>query len=135
VKLVEINWNPTDRQLRQFGAISALALPAMGRLWGGSAAFVVGLATVGASMFVCGWFRPQSLKPLFLGMTIVAIPIGMVFGELTMLAIYFVVFLPIGLAFRITGRDSLQLKRDRIATTYWQSKKQPAGVASYFRQS
>ena len=35
MKLVEINWNPTDRQLRQFGMIALVALPALGWLWSG----------------------------------------------------------------------------------------------------
>lgn len=135
MKLVEINWNPTDRQLRQFGAISVVALPGVAWYWRGSPAVVVGLAASSVAMAAVGWFRPQALKPLFLGLTIVAIPIGIVVGELAMLSIYFAVFLPIGLAFRFAGRDSLQLKRDPKAATYWQPKPQPTGVASYYRQS
>ncbi len=135
MKLVEINWNPTDRQLRQFGAISALVLPGIARFWGGSRALVIGLAAIGIAMAVVGWFWPRGLKPLFVGLTIVAIPIGMIVGELALLAIYFFVFLPIGLAFRFAGRDSLLLKRDRNATTHWQPKPQPVDVASYYRQS
>lgn len=135
MKLVEINWNPTDRQLRQFGAISFVALPGIARSWGGSPAVVVGLAAFGAAIAAIGWFRPQALKTLFVGLTIVAIPIGMIVGELAMLAIFFAVFLPIGLAFRLACRDSLRLKHDPKASTYWQAKRQPAGVAGYYRQS
>lgn len=135
MKFVEINWNPSDRQLRQFGAISAVALPAIAWFWGGGQAIIMAGAVIGLAMAVTGWFRPRSIKLIFVGLTIVAIPIGIVVGELAMLAIYFLVFLPIGLAFRIVGRDNLQLRTDRTAITYWQSKKQPAGAASYYRQS
>jgi hypothetical protein len=87
VKLVEINWDPTDRQLRQFGAISVVAFPGIAWLWGGSQAWIVPLAATGVAMAVCGWFRPRLLRPFFLGITIAAIPIGLVVGELAMLTI------------------------------------------------
>ena len=40
MKLIEINWQPTDRQLRQFGVICLVALPALGWLWGGGTTIV-----------------------------------------------------------------------------------------------
>jgi hypothetical protein len=135
VKLVEINWNPTDRQLRQFGAISTVLLPIVGLSWGASPVYSWALAGLGATLAVVGWFYPRALKHLFVALTVATIPIGRVVGELAMLAIYLVVFLPIGLAFRLMRRDGLQLKFDRQAATYWQPKKQAAGVAGYYRQS
>jgi hypothetical protein len=56
-------------------------------------------------------------------------------GELAMLLIYFGVFLPIGLLFRAAGRDALQRRFDPSQNSYWQAKKQPHDIASYFRQS
>ena len=46
----------------------------------------------------------------------------------------FSVVVPVGLAFRLFGRDPLQLKMDRHSSTYWQPKKQPRDVRSYFRR-
>lgn len=134
MKLVEINWNPTDRQLRQFGALAALFLPGLAWIWGGSRTTIGWLLAFGLAVAAVGWIRPRVLKPLFVGMTLAAIPLGMVVGEVAMLTIYFAVFLPIGLVFRIKGRDNLRLKRERSATTYWAPKRQPTGVGSYYRQ-
>ena len=134
MKLVEINWSPTDRQLRQFGALAAVFLPGLTWLWGGSRTTIGWLLALGLAAAAVGWIRPRTLKPVFVGMTLAAIPIGVVVGELAMLAIYFAVFLPIGLVFRLMGRDNLRLKRERNATTYWLSKRQSAGVGSYYRQ-
>jgi hypothetical protein len=78
---------------------------------------------------------PSVLKPVFLALTIVATPIGMVIGELAMLTIYLGVFLPFGLVFRIAKRDSLELRLDQSKDSYWQAKKQPVNIASYYRQS
>lgn len=135
MKLVEVNWNPTNRQLRQFGLICLFALPLISWLWGGGSQVVIGLGAIGLGLALAGAVFPAILKPVFLALTIVTTPIGVVLGEAAMLSIYFGVFLPIGLVFRLMGRDGLQLKRDPEASTYWQSKTPPRDVASYYRQS
>lgn len=133
--LVEVNWKPTGRQLRQFGVISLVALPLLGWLWGGGAQVVAALAAVGLAIAVIGLAVPAAIRPVYLAMTLVAVPIGIVLGELAMLLIYFGLFLPIGLVFRLVRRDALERKLDRSAPSYWRLKKQPRGPASYFRQS
>lgn len=135
MKLVEINWQPTDRQLRQFGGICSVALPAVAWLWGASLNVVAILATIGLAIALVGMIAPRALKYLFLGLSLVATPIGVVVGEVAMLVIYFGCFLPIGLVFRVLRRDALRLRLDRNATSYWESKKQPTKLASYYRQS
>ncbi|MEQ9407222.1 MAG: hypothetical protein RIK87_05825 [Fuerstiella sp.] len=135
MKLIEFNLQPTDRQLRQFGLIFLVAAPALAWLWGANTTTITTLALVGLLLAVVAIASPTVLKPLFLALTIVATPIGMVIGELAMLTIYFLLFLPFGLAFRISKRDSLQLRIDKNKDTYWQPKKQPVEIASYYRQS
>ena len=93
MKLVEIDWHPTNRQLRQFGGLCLFALPGIAWLWGGTT-------------------------------TVIAT-----------LCVFFGVFLPIGLAFRLMGRDALQLKMARDTTTYWRSKPKPPHAGSYYRQT
>ena len=135
MKLVEINWKPTDRQLRQFGAICLVALPVIGWFWSANITAIGILAGVGLLLAVGGWIWPQILKPIFLGLSLVATPIGMVVGELAMLFIYYAVFLPFGLVFRAIDRDALQMRVQRGSKTYWQPKKQATSAASYYRQS
>jgi hypothetical protein len=135
MKLVEINWNPTNRQLRQFGLICLVALPLLGWLWGGANPRVLGvLAGIGFILAAAGLFCAPTLKPIFLGLTILVLPIGLVVGELSMLLIFFGVFLPIGFVFRLLNRDRLQLDFDTAARTYWEEKPQPKSVAGYYRQ-
>ena len=134
MRLIEINWNPSNRQLRQFGVVCLFALPLLGWLWGGGPTVVIA-AAAGLLLAVAGMARPKMVKPAFLALTLVAAPVGIVIGEAAMLSIYFGVFLPIGLVFRMMNRDGLQLKFDRRAKTYWQPRKQPRDAASYFRQS
>jgi hypothetical protein len=75
------------------------------------------------------------LKPIFIGATLIAYPLGLVIGEVLMLSIYFLLFTPLALVFRVVGRDGLQRKINRDATTYWTEKKAPKDAESYFRQS
>jgi len=135
MKLVEINWRPSDHQLQQFGVICFFALPAIAWFWGASVSVIVTLATIGLAIALVGMIAPPALKHLFLSLSLVTTPIGVVVGELVMLAIYLGCFLPIGIVFRVLGRDALRLKLDRNATSYWESKKQPTSLASYFLQS
>ena len=133
--LVELNWSPSDRQLRQFAVACMIALPALGWLWGLSSPSVLVLGISGLVLVGAGMAFPKFLKPVFVFLMLVTSPIGIVVGELALLLIYFGVFLPFSLAFRIIGRDALQLKRPRSAESHWQPRKQPAEIRSYYRQS
>jgi hypothetical protein len=144
MKLIEINWKPEDRQLRQFGAMALVGLPLAGWLfsgrpwseWSQTQINVVGaLAAVGAAMAVVGWVRPHLLKYIFLAAMLISLPIGLVLSELILIVIYFGVFTPVALIFRLIGRDALERKIDRQRASYWTPKQQPAGVESYLRQS
>ena len=50
---------------------------------------------------------------MFLGLGLVSVPVGMVVGEFAMLFVYGIAVLPIGLVFRLVGRDPLQRGFDR----------------------
>ncbi len=135
MKLIEINLQPSDRQVRQFAFICAIVLPLLGWLWGGDTPLIATLAVVGAAVALAGLIKPSLVKPLFLTLTFLTAPIGMVVGEVAMLIIFFGVFCPIGLVFRIAKRDALKLSIDPAKKSYWEEKKSPAKVSSYFRQS
>jgi len=132
--LVEFNWKPTDRQLRQFGIVSTFALPLVGWFWSAPSKTVGILALVGLVVGAVGWIRPQLLKPIFISLAVVATPIGMVVSELMMVLIYGFVFVPMGLWFRVLGRDAMNRKTEP-KNSYWESVKKNPSVAHYYRQS
>ncbi len=101
---IKILWNPTRRQLRQFGLTALVALPALAWLWSrGSGSIVLAAALAGAAIAALGFVWPQGLRPLFVGLSLLAWPIGVVVHELCLLVIYYVVFVPLGLVFRCMG--------------------------------
>ena len=142
--LVQLNTDPTQLQLRQFGVTSLVALPVLAWLIAGRPAFWSGepvgapvwiAGTVGLSLAILGFVKEQWLKPFFIGLSFVTYPIGLVVGELVTFVVFFLVFTPVAIFFRIIGRDALELTIDRDSATYWKPKKQPRDVKSYFRQS
>lgn len=135
MSLIEIQWNPADRQVRQFAAICLVSLPFIAWWWSASVPWLVGLGAFGAALLAIAWVQPRLVKPLFVACTLLTAPIGLVIGELALFLIYATVFCPLGILFRIIRRDALRRSIDRDRASYWQVKEQPKSVASYYRQS
>lgn len=142
MKLIEFNRDPTDHQLKQFGIAALLFLPFIGWLAMGKPRSLEAtnlpllgqLALIGVLWAVLAFTRPKLLRPVFLGASLLTLPIGLVVGEAVLLLIFFGLFAPLGLVFRLIGRDALQRRLDRGAKTYWQSKSQPENASRYYRQ-
>jgi hypothetical protein len=77
---------------------------------------------------------PRGLCPLVVALNVLAWPLTLLLNDAVLLFAFYLVIVPVGLLFRLVGRDVLQLKIDRGAATYWQPKKRPFDVRSYFRR-
>jgi len=120
--MIEINFKPSPKELRTFGIAFLVACGLVGALL----AWRFGL---GAPSYVL-W----ALAPVGGLLAIVAWPIGMVVGTVLLAAVYYLLITPLGLAFRLLGKDPMQRRFDRAATTYWIERRQAASVERYFRQ-
>jgi hypothetical protein len=133
----DIQFDPTRRTLRQFAGLWLVFFGGMA-LWQalarknpnlglslGALALVVGLA---------GLTRPEWVRLIYVGWMILAFPIGWTVSQVVLLIIYFGLFMPIGLVFRLIGRDPLGRARRAGVESYWTPKPAPAGVTSYFKQ-
>jgi len=134
--IVRIDWNPPDKQLRQFGWISLVAFPLLAWLWTRSFAMAFWCAAgIGLAFAVAATMKPRLLKPIFVALCVIFWPIGVVVGEILFAVVFFLVITPVALWFKIVGRDALHRRIDKNAETYWQPRKQASGPESYFRQS
>jgi hypothetical protein len=143
--LVKMSWNPSERQLRQFGLCATIAGPLLGWIvmgrtapstWEPSQALALAaFAMLGLLGGLLGAFRPSSLKLVFIAVTLLTIPIGMVLGELMLLIVYFGIFTPVAALFRLIGRDALHRRFEPAASSYWAPKARAANAREYFRQS
>ncbi len=132
---MEINWNPTVRQLRTFGLSSLAALPLATALWSrGSLTAIACAAAGGVVLAALALAWPRSLRPILVAINVATWPLVWIINDLVLLLAFYGVIVPLGLVFRLIGRDALQLKIDRNAESYWQPKEPPAGVRGYFRR-
>ncbi len=138
--LVRINWEPEDRQLRQFGQLCLVLFPLLA--WSGTAhasmpirqGWTVALAMVGALLAVVGTVCPQRLRLLYLGLCLAVHPLGVLTSEIILLLLFYGVFTPLAVLFRVLGRDALQRQFDPQAQTYWEPRQGVTSPSRYFRQ-
>jgi hypothetical protein len=135
--LIEINKNPSRKDLTVFGVLLLLFVGIVGSLlrfkWDAPAAATAAWAC--GALLVAAYFaiRPMQ-RPLYLGWMYAAMPIGMTVSFLLLAIIYYLVFTPIGLLLRLFGHDSMHPTFDRAAPTYWHEHRTGGDVQRYFRQ-
>jgi len=131
------SWYPSSRQLRQFAVAALLGCSLMGfwiwRSTGSVRALAIGSA-VGAVVFLAGMMAPAVVRPLYVVLMAITLPVGWIVSMMLLLAIYFLIITPMGRAFRLFGRDHLALRRPQVGS-YWRPYRPPKDVGSYFRQA
>lgn len=133
-KMIRINWNASPKVLRQFGWIACFASAILTLKWSNDYATRLGVIGTVLLLACLGTWKPNINKPLFLGLTILTMPIGIVVGEIVLLLIYFGQLLPISIVFRLVGRDALRLRVKRTGESYWSSVKTKRTAKEYFHQ-
>lgn len=145
--MVAPEWNPDQRTLRQFSAfwlVFFIGLGAYGAWQGGA---VGGTATgpqapwlspfalwgVALAIGVPGMVVPSLARPIYVGMMVVAFPIGWVVSHVLLAVVYFGLFTAIGVVFRLMGRDRLALRRHEGIQTYWRDRPPTRPAAQYFK--
>ena len=135
--LIEINRNPSRRELLVFGALLAAFCGLIGALlrfqfgWAAAGNAVWG---IGVLLWAAQSLIPALRRPLYLGWMYAAFPIGWLISHMLLTAVYFLVLTPIGLTMRLLGRDPMHRRLDRKRPTYWLDRKDEADSARYFRQ-
>jgi hypothetical protein len=146
MKMIEIDFNPGARALRQFGLIALVAFPTLGLLcyrWGGlfgldfgGAALSVSLVLVGLGVVsgVLSWLAPRAIRPLYVTLLVITVPIGFVLSYGILGVLFYGVITPMALLFRLVGFDPLHRSFERDVETYWVEVRPRASKESYFRQ-
>jgi hypothetical protein len=137
-KMISINWQPTNRDLRQFAGIWFpvfwIIVAVLVLLRGGSWAAVAPMMGLAVAVGVTGLIWPQLMQPIFIGWMCVAFPIGWVVSHLLLAAVFYLVITPLGLVMRLAGRDKLKLRFDQESKTYWTRRLPTPPASRYFRQ-
>jgi hypothetical protein len=133
----DIQFDPPRRTLRQFAGLWLVCFGALG-LWH---ALVRGQTTVGLVLVslalavgLVGLILPGCMRFIYVGWMVLAFPIGWTVSQIVLAVVFFGLFTPIGLIFRLLGRDLLHRKPYPELESYWVAKPAPAGPRRYFQQ-
>lgn len=136
--MIDINFNPSPREQRQFAGIW---LPAFFVLVGGLVYWRTHWSTLAVTIWATGGVLTTLAliitplrRPLYVGWMCAAYPIGWTVSHLILVVVYYLVITPIGLFMRLCGHDPLQRRLDRHKTSYWIKRPAPPASKTYFRQ-
>ena len=136
--MIEINKNPTRRQLRWFaglvfplftGWLAWIAASQLHLPW--VAHTLIGLGLVVA---VVGLAFPTVARWVWLGTMYAVFPIGWVVSHVLLVIVYYGVLTPIGLAMRLAGHDPMTRDMSSEEKTYWKPPSPRGDIERYFRQ-
>jgi len=137
--LIEIDWNPSARQLRVFGLSAMVAsivlAGAFVLVWGLALVWAIVALAAGAAILLCSLIAPRAARIVYMTLSAVGLPIGFVMSFVLLSAFYFLLLTPLALLFRLIGRDPLYRRFDRGRDSYWVPRKSTATLDRYFHQS
>jgi len=132
----DISWRPADRVLRQFAVLSLafLALLAWRHGFPGKTGVVEStLGVLATVVALLGIVRPQTIRWPFLGLALLTLPVGWVVARLLLTVLWLGAMTPLGLCFRLLGRDALGLKYRAAAVSYWEARQPTAEARRYLQ--
>ncbi len=135
--LIEINKNPSPRELKWFGLLFALFFGLVGAivLWrSGSRTAAVILWSIGSVAAILFYVIRPWQRFMYLGWMYAAFPIGWIVTHVILALIYYLVFTPIGLAMRLLGKDPMNRNLEPETKSYWIEHRSDEDPARYFRQ-
>lgn len=128
--------NPSVKVLRQFAGLWIVFFGGLA-YWHGVVharpAVGIVLASLAVTVGPLGLARPKAVRPIFVGWMVLAFPIGWALSRVILASVYYGLFTPLAVGFRLRGRDALGLRRPQGQKTYWTLKSIPTDQRSYFR--
>jgi hypothetical protein len=134
----DIDFDPGYRKLRQFAGLLLIIAGSFVCVQGlilGQGTWSLLVAGCAAILGMAGLLYPRVVREVFVLWMVVAFPLGWLVSTVILVAVFYAVFLPMGLVFRIAGRDALNRfpKRQNVVT-YWHPKAVVTHPNSFFRQ-
>ena len=145
-KMVELNFHPDRKTLRDFGFIAFVGFGLLALMaWTESFLFAFGLGgarvtltsiflLLGIYCLFFGLVYPPANRYVFVGLSIITFPIGMVLSYVIMALLFFGIFGLIATLMRIFRYDPMSRKHDANAKSYWHEARAARPHADYFKQ-
>ncbi|MBC8375074.1 MAG: hypothetical protein H8E26_03445 [FCB group bacterium] len=118
---LKLIWTGTDHgEFRKFGKTMGVFLMLLGLvIYFLSLNYALPLVSIGAIILLLGLLVPSLLKPLFIIWMSLALILGFIMTRIILGLIFFLIFSPIGLVFRLIKKDHLDEAIDTDAASYW----------------
>ncbi len=119
--LGKINWRPQKRDIRYFAVTLAIVAVLLGVVVLASSTLKAALVVAGCGValaLLCYFVIPLG-KAIYLLWMAVSFVLNWIISPIVIAVIYYLVLTPIGLFYKITGRDELHLKRPDTADSYF----------------
>ncbi len=113
--MIELNLNPSKRDLRIFSLAALVFLAFVGWVvWRKSGSATAGgtVVAVGVLLATLGLSVPRAVRPVFIALMIINYPIGWVVTHVVMALIFYLVVTPLGVIMRLSGRDPMERRFD-----------------------
>lgn len=112
---------PTSRVLRQFAGawLMFFLLFSATAFWKRHNVSLSSIFAVMALFGIVGLIKPNAIRLPFIVASVVTYPIGWVMSHIILAVMFYGVITPLGLFWRIRGRDPLQLRDQSKQSTFW----------------
>jgi len=113
------------KQIRTFGITLTLVLIAIGFVQFLKGNIITYKCLFGAALviLIMTLLIPIMIKPLYIGALYLSHALGWFNTRLILGILFYLIFTPIAIVFRIIGRDPLERKFDKNAPSYWKIRK------------
>ena len=144
--MVTIDWHPAPEKLRQFAYFAPVGFGLIGLLvaWHLGAPGNIDQATTWTPSFwlwgtglvtlLIGAIKPLMVKPLYVVLSAITAPLGWLIGNLVLLLLFSLLVAPLGILFRLIGRDALDRHFRDGSETYWRDHESATDLKRYYRQ-
>ncbi|MEK6644554.1 MAG: SxtJ family membrane protein [Planctomycetota bacterium] len=143
--MIAPNWYPEKKQLRQFAVAALFGFGLLGYMFyheahwpfhqkadSPNAAYTCWI--IGGVTMLLGLASPYSVRPLYVLLMALTLPLGLVISAVLLRVIFYGFVTPLGLFFRLIGRDALRLKKP-VGASFWIDHRDRPTTESYFRQA
>ena len=137
MKWSDVTAAPKPKTLRQFAGLWLIFFGgwAAWRYWHGQTGMGTNvLAVVAVVVGTIGLVAPMAVRWIFTAWMIAAFPIGWTISRVMLALMFYLVFTPVAVIFKLMHRDALHLRRAGTSS-YWLPKERAGNVTEYFHQS
>lgn len=133
----DLQFRPPEKMLRQFAGLWVVFFGGMAAwqwLWRDrpTAALVIGCLAV--TIGPLGLLFPRLIRPIYVAWMVLAFPIGWVVSNTILALMFYGLFTPVALVFRLIGRDPLHRRTRPTGESYYIPKTTPSDPGLYLRQ-